>query len=371
MIESVARPALAGFSEEGLARAYGLLAKAVADGALMGAVLQVSRAGKVLPVAHFGRRQVKADGAAVEPDTLFLVASITKPIVCAALMRLVEQGHLGLGDSVADLVPEFGNRGKEAVQVRHLLTHTSGLPDMVPENQALRKQHAPLSAFIERICTLDLLFEPGTRISYQSCGIAMIGEIIERIEGRPVREVMREAMFAPLGLGDMSLGRQDGLRDRISEVQMPAQSDAGGGGTDWDWNSDYWHHFGAPWGGLFTTAADLTRFCQALLFGGALEGTRILGRATVAAMVRDQTSSLPDLPASEKMRQRWGLGWRIGDGMYSDLTSPRTFGHSGATGTMVWMDPETEVTCVLLTNDPTGARKLRPLVSNAIAGAVV
>ena len=371
MITHVAHPALAGFSEAGLARAYGLVSKAVVDGALMGAVLQVSRAGKTLPVAHFGRRQLRADGAAVASDTVFLVASITKPIVCAALMQLVEQGRLCLGDAVADVVPEFGNRGKETVQVRHLLTHTSGLPDMAPENQDMRKQHRPLSAFVERICSLDLLFEPGARISYQSCGIAMIGEIIERIEGRPAREVLREAIFAPLGLGDTSLGRQDGVLDRISEVKMPAQSDAGGGGTDWDWNSDYWHHFGAPWGGLFTTAAELTRLCQALLFGGALEGARILGRATVAAMVRDQTSALPDLPALEKARQRWGLGWRIGDGMYSDLTSPRTFGHSGATGTVAWVDPESEVTCVLLTNDPTGARKLRPLVSNAVAGAVV
>ncbi|MDP6039126.1 MAG: serine hydrolase, partial [Candidatus Latescibacteria bacterium] len=145
----------------------------------------------------------------------------------------------------------------------------------------------------------------------------------------------------------------------------------GGGGTDWDWNSDYWRNFGAPWGGLFTTASDLTTLCQAFLFGGEVNETRVLSKATVRSMTGDQTSVMPDLPESEKSRQRWGLGWRLSDvSLYSDLVSPDTFGHSGATGTVAWMDPTTEVTCVILTNDPTGARSVRPGVSDAVAAAV-
>jgi CubicO group peptidase (beta-lactamase class C family) len=162
-----------GFCEVGMQRAYGLLQAAVDNDELLGAVLQVSRGGTALPVACFGKRQV--DGAAVVEDTIFLIASITKPIVCAAAVQLIEQGRLCLDDPVINVVPEFGACGKEGVTIRHLLTHTSGLPDMVPENHAFRAAHKPLAAFVARICELDLLFEPGTQISYQSCGIAMLG----------------------------------------------------------------------------------------------------------------------------------------------------------------------------------------------------
>ena len=372
MNKQVAYPALAGFSETGIKQAYAVLEQAVDRGDLMGAALQVSRGGNTLPVACFGRRDLEVGGLAVTPDTIFLIASITKPIVCASVMQLLEQGLLCLDDHVVDVIPEFGNRKKEAVRIRHLLTHTSGLPDMIPENQLFRQQHQPLSAFIARMCDLDLLFKPGTRISYQSCGIAILGEIVARLAEKPVREVLTKTLFDPLGLNDSSLGRQDVLKDRISQVKMPSSSDAGSGGTDWDWNSDYWHHFGAPWGGMFTTASDLTVLCQAFLFGGQWNGTRILNRKTVASIVTDHTSKMPDLPASEKLRQRWGLGWRLQDGsIYGDFTSGATFGHGGATGTVAWIDPETEVTFVLLTNDPDAARLLRPRVSNAVASAVV
>ncbi|MDP6039671.1 MAG: serine hydrolase domain-containing protein, partial [Candidatus Latescibacteria bacterium] len=176
-----------GFSSEGYQQACNILQSAVDANELMGGVLQVSRGGPALPVFCCGRRELSQGVASVVADTIFLIASITKPIVCASVVKLIEQGQVRLDDRVVYFVPEFGNRGKDAVTVRHLLTHTSGLPDMLPENHGLRAKHTPLSEFVAQMCDLDLLFEPGTRISYQSCGIAILGEIVERLEGRPLR----------------------------------------------------------------------------------------------------------------------------------------------------------------------------------------
>ncbi len=221
MIELTDDPTDLGIATEAVDRATGLLDESVARGDLMGAALQVSRNGHVLVPKCFGRRTLAEDGPSVEPDTVFLVASVTKPIVAAAAMMLVERGRISLDEPVAELVPEFGQEGKGAVRVRHLLTHTSGLPDMLPENLDLRAEYAPLDTFVEHICRVGLLFEPGSRISYQSCGIAMLGEIVKRVEGVPIRTFLEREMFEPLGLSDTSLGMQAERRDRMSQVKIP------------------------------------------------------------------------------------------------------------------------------------------------------
>jgi len=267
-MKTVDDPEAVGFLREGLEVAHGLLVEAVEAGELLGGVLQVARKGVALPVACFGRREVAEDGDSVEADTIFLIASITKPIVCAAVVKLVEQGRLCLDDRVVQYVPEFAEAGKERVTIRHLLTHTSGLPDMIPENHQFRAKHRPLADFVARICELELLFAPGTRISYQSVGMAMLGEIVERLTGQILPEVLRAMFFAPLGLVDTSLGRQEDRREREAEIRLPDQGDGGGDGTDWHWNSDYWRNFSAPWGGMLTTAAELMVLCQVFLAGG-------------------------------------------------------------------------------------------------------
>lgn len=366
-------PEQIGLSEEGIRAACGILEEAVIRGELLGGALQVSRGGVTLPPACFGRRRLAPDGCPVEPDTLFLIASITKPIVAAAVMSLVEQGKVCLDDPVAELVPEFGQGGKDGVQVRHLLTHTSGLPDMLPKNLALRAEHAPLDVFIQHICGVELLFDPGTRISYQSCGIAMLGEIVQRVEGTPVRTYLKRTFFDPLGLVDTTLGLLK-RSPRESDVKIRSGEYGGADAVSWNWNSDYWRGFGAPWGGLLTTTAEMTALCQTFLYGGSLNGIRVLTPSTVAAMTSDQTSAMPDLVRTDRLRQRWGLGWRLRDrvsSIFSDLTSDATFGHEGATGTVAWVDPETETTCVLFTNDPHGAASLRPRVGNAVAASVM
>ena len=376
MSEYLQKPEDAGFVSDQLSKAYEVMSSAVREGTLLGGSIQVSRDGKTLPPACFGRRQLTENGLKMDPDTIFLVASITKPIIAGAVMMLVERGEASLDDQVAAIVPEFGQNGKKEVQLCHLLTHTSGLPDMLPDNLELRARFAPMSKFIERICAIPLMFQPGTRISYQSCGIAMLGEIVRRLDGREIHEFQREEFFEALGLLDTTLGKKENRSDREAEIRIP-EGDFEYGAAEalqWNWNSVYWRDLGAPWGGMMTTVSEMTRMCQVYLQGGSLNGVRVLAPATVTAMTKDQTSNFPDIIRSDRRERRWGLGWEIqgrGSSIFSDLASDETFGHTGATGTVTWMDPKTQTTCVIFTNDPAGVAPLRPRIGHAVAAALI
>jgi CubicO group peptidase (beta-lactamase class C family) len=377
MLDRTDDPQTIGLSLEGMEGVYRILEESVDKGKLMGAAIQVSRNGVALGPRSVGWRMLDPGGPPVEPDTIFLVASVTKPMTVAAAMVLVERGKLCLDDRVCDFIPEFAQRGKEGVRVRHLMTHTSGLVDMLPDNLILRSTKAPLKTFVQRICEEGLLFPPGTHISYQSMGLAILGEIMERIEGIPLPEVMRKELFQPLGLSDISLGVQDTLIERVSAVNVAGSKHAfeSPNFNEWNLNSAYWRSFAAPWGGMFATVGNLTVLCQMFLGHGRIGDVRVLSPATAKAMTSDQTSLMPGIPERVKLSDRWGLGWRIvspnSTSWFGDLVSNRTYGHIGSTGTMVWMDPEYGLACVLFTNDPTGADILRPKITNAVMGALV
>ena len=152
---------------------------------------QATESGQVhaasLYVRHATREFAKSFGASKSPDDIFLVASISKPMSTAALMALYEQGKFRLGDTVATFIPEFEGDGREEITIRQLLTHVSGLPDQLPENQSLRARHARLSEFVERAIRTPLLFSPGSRYSYSSMGILLASEVAHRITGTPFR----------------------------------------------------------------------------------------------------------------------------------------------------------------------------------------
>lgn len=345
-------PAAAGLSAARLQSVYHFLDEAVRLGKVPGAAILVARHGIPMAPRAFGKLNPAPGAPSIRPDTIFLLASITKPVVVSALMLLVERGLLLLDDPAAEYVPEFGNNGKEAITLRHLMTHTSGLPDMLAENDTLRAEHAPLAEFVRRICRLTPAFAPGTRIQYQSTGIAILGEILERVTGLPLRDFLRREIFDPLAMDDSALGAAGLPVHRIAHVNVSPEMAT----TDWHWNTPYWHHFGAPWGGMFGTVGDLFRFGQAFLDNSKLGGPPIFSAATVAAMTQDQTSVLPSLPGEATTRQSYGLGWRrftpAQPGAYGNLVLPGTFGHSGATGTVLWMDPARQMLCVLLTTEP-------------------
>ncbi len=351
-------PAEAGLDPDRLGRVYGLLDQWTATGRVQGAALAVARGGVLLPPRSFGQRRLAGVSRPMETDAVFLVASVTKPVTALAALMLVERGVFSLRDRVCFHLPEFAQRGKETVQVIHLLTHTSGLPDMLPENTALRRRHAPLSTFVEQVCACGLLFKPGTRVSYQSMGTAVLGRLVEKLSGRPLPVFMHDEIFAPLGMHNTSLGLAQALAGRVAEVNLPAAETR----QDWTWNTPYWQQFGAPWGGMFSTVEDLALLLQMLLE----EGGGMVGIPTARAIIADQTSRLPELCNEEQRRsQRWGLGWCVGN--WGDFGSPRSFWHGGATGTLVGADPETGLLGALFTTQPDAPLHL---AANALQGAV-
>lgn len=365
------RPQDVGLDAEQLDRAGALLQRWCEADRLPAAALCVGRKGGIVEPRFFGRMRPDKDAVPLRKDALFLIASITKPITVTAVMMLVERGELTLSDKVAKFVPRFGVNGKDEIQVRHLMTHTSGLPDMLPDNVKMRMANKPFSAFVDAICELSPLYKPGTQVGYQSMGTAMLAEIVHQVSGKSIAEFMRQEIFEPLGMKDSELGWRTEKRERLAYVREPAEML----GSNWGWMSSYWLGFGAPWGGLLTTPLDLARWCQLFLGGGTLGKTRLLSPATVRAMTTNQLAGLPNMPEEERRCKPWGLGWKLNwqglSANFGDLLGPRTYGHWGSTGTVCWLDPDTETFCILLTTQPqeTEGRYLAR-ICNVVAAAV-
>ena len=263
-----------------------------------------------------------------KPDTVFLLASITKPMTAAAVMKLVDAGQLRLSDPVQRYLPENKGGHRALMTVRHLLTHSSGLPDMLPDNAGLRRRHAPLQDFVAGALRTPLLFKPGTECRYQSMGILLAAEIVERLTKRPLREFLAQEIFRPLGMSSTSLG----LGGRPLEATAPSQVTEDPG---WNWNSRYWRDLGAPWGGALAPAGDVAKFLDAFLRPGLLkpESQRV--------MVTDQNAGL---------NQPYGVGFAV-SGLGAGC-SRHAFGHGGSTGTACWADPQSRRVFVLVTTKP-------------------
>lgn len=333
---------MAALRKERIDEAQAKIQAATASGFVSSAALYI-RQGRWSLERGFG----KARGA----GEVFLLASITKTMTAAAVMKLVEAAQVRLEDAVQRFIPEFagGDRGK--VQVRHLLTHTSGLPDMLPENEALRRRHAPLKEFVAATCKTPLLFVPGTEVRYQSMGILLAAEIVERVGRQPLPEFLRQEFFLPLGMRQTSLGL--GGR-RIADTALCQVE----GNPDWNWNSPYWRNLGAPWGGAHAPARDVGRWLEFFLH--PRDG--VLRASTARQMITDQNAGLG---------QSWGLGFKTGPGSFGLYCSPKTFGHSGATGTLAWADPDKDLIFVLLTTKPAEQSRTALIdpVSNLVSAA--
>ncbi len=343
----------AGLVQGKLEEAATLIRQAVDGGEVRAATLYVKQRSEVFQ---------RAFGAAASPETIFLIASITKPMTAAGVMILADRGALKLSDPLGKFIPEFTGGDRALVTIRHLLTHTSGLPDQLPENVELRRRQAPLEEFVERAIRTPLLFKPGTRVQYQSMGLLLAAEAAQRITGEPFPRFLERELFGPLGMSRTALGLG---RFRIADTALCQVEQApglyGGGSAEtrsWDWNSPYWRNLGAPWGGAHSTGADIAKF-----LGYFLEpaGT-VLKRETAAAMIVNQTQGL---------NEPRGIGFVVKPGSFGRQCSARTFGHSGATGTVAWADPETKLTCVILTTLPlrvSETKLLRP-VSDRVSEA--
>jgi CubicO group peptidase (beta-lactamase class C family) len=358
-------PAAVGMSRARLDHVAGMLESEVRLRGVNAASILVARRGTIVLHKGFGHLSAQTGAPAVGPDSLYVVGSITKTVTATALMMLVERGKVSLNEPVSTYLPEFTGGERNKVRVINLLTHTSGLPDQLPENNQLRQSHAPLSEFLKRTYTTPLLFTPGTAYSYQSMGILLAATIVEKLSGMSIQDFERKEIFEPLGMIHTSLGMgRFRLADTV-QVQVGTETDLQAF-EDWGPNSPYWRNLGNPWGDLHTTTADLAILLQTLLNGGAYAQKHLLGPMTVKTMLSNQN---PHLNAP------WRLSWRLGNSPgknLGDLLSPSAFGHNGSPGTIAWADPETQVICVVLTSRPLVVDNglfLR-LVSNAVVAAV-
>lgn len=302
-------------------------------------------------------------GAARSSDDPFLLGSITKPICMTALMTLFDQGKFGLEDPVHKHLPEFTGAGREQVTIRQLLTHTCGLPDQLPENNALRARHAPLSEFVAAALRTPLLFPPGTKYSYSSMGILLAAEIAQRLSGRGIHDLTDETVFQKLGMkhSALGLGRFTLADVRLTQTEHAAPEAGAGDPTakDWDWNSPYWRKLGAPWGGAHCSAPDVARWLA-----------EFLGAA--GKVVKPETARLMRQNHNPVGMTPRGLGFALGTALGGERVSAETFGHTGSTGTIAWADPATETICVVLTSLPAQAVQPHPrqVAAERVAAAV-
>jgi CubicO group peptidase (beta-lactamase class C family) len=354
---AIAGPARAAWREPDLEKAALRMRSWVADGRVRGAsvlVRQRTKAG-----AHLFSRNY---GTATGPEPIFLLASITKPMTVAAVMTLVDAGKLSLDDPVVKFFPQFTGGGRERITLRHCLTHTGGLPDMLADDEMLRQNHATLTGFRDGAFKAPLKFAPGTGYSYSSMGILIASLIAQKISGVRFAEFIAAKVFRPLGMTRTSMGLMGLPKSRTVPSQAaPAQTEAGKKSwPDWNWNSDYWRNLGAPWGGALGPAVDIGRFYEEFL----LKRGTILKPETEALMIANQ--SPPGVKAS-------GLGFDLPPGVGAPACGPATFGHNGSTGTLSWCDPGTGTICVILTTLYAAAVRPHPmhLVSQMVGQAVV
>lgn len=360
---------------ERLTRIDGVVQEAIAAGRLPGAVVVVAHRGRTVYRKAFGLRAVRPSPEPMTVDTIFDLASLTKAVATApSVMALVEDGAIRLRDRVSRHLPGFELHGKDAVTIEHLLTHVSGLrPDLPLDEEFEGTDEALRRIFAER-----LEAPPDEAFIYSDLNFVLLGEIVGRVSGRPLDVFAAERLFRPLDMRDTRFRPSADLARRIAptEACTPLGWPCGGPaavmlrGTVHDPTA---RRMGGVAGhaGLFGTADDLARFGAMLLGGGrSAAGRAVLSPLTVARMTRPSTPS--------HLRDVRGLGWDI-DSRYSsnrgDLFPPGSFGHTGFTGTSIWIDPVSQTVVVFLSSrvHPDGEGnvvRLRGLVATLAAAAV-
>ncbi len=328
----------------------------VESGQIAGAVTLVGHQGKIVHLGAVGFADIEAD-TPMKPNTLFSIASMTKPITATALMILQDEGKLSVDDKVSRYIPAFANiklgNGQSPareITIRDALTHTSGLAG----NQLF---FGSLSAAVDELAARPLAFEPGAKWQY-SPGVSVAGRIVEIVSGQPLEVFMQERIFTPLKMNSTTFFPDAKQAARVATLYGPAGE--AGERNEQDQTSlqaipnritDAPQGFGQrgpnPSGGLYSSARDLFRFYQAILNGGQLGKTRIVSEAAVRQMTSPQTG---ELETGFTPGNCWGLGWCI-IRQPQDITgmlSPSSFGHGGAFGTQGWVDPKTQTIYVLL-----------------------
>jgi uncharacterized protein YbbC (DUF1343 family)/CubicO group peptidase (beta-lactamase class C family) len=335
------------------------VAQAIEGQNLPGGVIVIGRHDRILFRRAYGLREIEPERVPTTLDTVFDLASLTKPIATAtSIMVLVERGAIGLDDLLVKYVPECDKEGKRSITLRHLLLHVSGLPaDIVKDDFAQGRAEA-----LRHICETRLRGVPGATSTYSDLGFMLLEEVVRRVTSRELPAFAEEAIFAPLGMRDTVFLPSDELRQRAAWTEY----------VDGEWRAGIVHDpraylLGGVAGhaGLFSTADDLSLYARAILGGGAVDGRRILSPASVATMIAPH-----DVPGDIR-----ALGWGVESRWRGEGLSPRAIGHFGYTGTALWIDPDKDLFILVLTNrvHPDGKGDSKPLVArvNSLAAEAI
>ena len=401
-------PGAVGFDEQRLQRIDAHFRRYVDDGRLPGWQVMVSRRGKVAHLSSYGLADKEA-GRAVEPDTIFRIYSMTKPVTSVAAMMLWEEGALELNDPISKWLPEFadmrvyvaGSAAKpvtvpatEPVRVWHLLTHTAGLTygfhhvhvtDEIYRNAGFEfgnPRGFDLAQCVETWAALPLAFNPGSEWLY-SVATDMLGRLVEVVSGQPLDRFFADRIFAPLGMSDTGFHVEPDRQDRLAALY--AVSPGAPAPFRYDLLGDVvrkepqWFSGG---GGLASTTRDYTRFTWMLLRGGELEGQRLLSPRTVRYMTRNHLPGNQDLqqfgrPLYAETRYD-GIGFGLGFAVNVDaaagkiITSEGEFNWGGLASTSFWVDPVEDMSVVFMTQlVPSSTHNLRPQLRQLVYQALV
>lgn len=344
---------------------------AIERGDCPGAVVVVLHDDKVVYRKAFGHQALQPDKRPMTTDTIFDLASLTKPIATGtSILLLMQQGKLRAEDRVSQYWPAFAAHDKDRVTIAQLLLHTSGLM----ADNALADYAEGRAKALERIANLKLLSPPGTQFRYSDVGFIVLGELVERISGLSLDQFAQKHIFEPLQMTDTGFNPPAKQRERIAptglrdgkvilgEVHDPRAYRMGGI---------------AGHAGLFSSADDLTRYCRMLLRGGELDGVRILEAKTVQRFT--EPHPVPIVTKGQETTGKRSLGWDV-DTSYSGQRGDRFqkgtgYGHTGFTGTSIWIDPGTKTAVIILTNrvhpeDKGNVARLRREVGTLVAQAM-
>lgn len=357
-----ASPADVGMNAERLAVIDDVVAEGLDRNKMPGCVVLVGHKGRIVFHKAYGYRQLVPEKQPMELDTVFDMASLTKPVATAtSVMLLVEAGKIDLQAPVAKYIPEFGANGKQDITVKQLLTHSGGL---IPDNSIKDYADGSEVAF-EKIHALKPYIEPGTRFVYTDVGFIVLAELVERLSGKNVHEFSQQKIFGPLKMTETGYLPSDDLKPRAAVTQerdgQPMRGDVHDprafalGGI-------------AGHAGLFSTARDLSRYAQMLINGGSLDGVTVMKPETVKQMT-------DPVEVSSGLRT---LGWDMRSPYSSnrgDFFTKAAFGHGGFTGTAMWIDPPQELFVIFLSNrvHPDGKGSVNALAGRigTIAGAAI
>jgi len=314
--------------------------QAIQEGRIPGAVLLIGHQGRVVYRKAYGKRALVPTAEAMTVDTIFDLASLTKVVATTpSLMKLFEEGKFRLNDRVTQYFPEFQG-GHSDITIRNLMTHFSGMPPDLPLTPLWSGYETGIRmAMAERPTT-----PPGTHFVYSDINFILLGELVHRLSGQMLSDYAREHIFLPLGMKETMFQPPASLVPRIAPTERNGPNGPPLRGVVHDETSRYMGGV-AGHAGLFSTADDLSRYCQMLLNMGELDGTRLVSAMTVTKF------TTPQSPADQPILR--GLGWDIDSpfsGNRGDLFPIGSYGHTGFTGTSIWIDPVSQTYVILLAN---------------------